>query len=194
VDAHSQQSGHNRRRPVDGWTAWQMTLGYISQHHSPDVALSIQAQPVAADRLAWSAALVWGQHIESVTDEESLESALAHLWRAVACYHDVFLSPDDAWRAPADYAETEWVDASVALVVQRVLAMMGKISGQDWRLNLVYQPAESPGQRVQARLLAGDNALCVGSLGPTLLQAIRDLFRSAVPALCAQIDAKRQLS
>ena len=192
MNAHSQQSGHNRRHPVDGWTAWQMTLGYISQHHSPDVTLSIQAQPVAADRLAWSAELMWGRHIESVVEEESPGAALACLWQTVACYHDVFLTPDDAWRAPVDYGESEWVDPSITEGVRRVLAMMGKISGQNWRLILVYQPAEMPAQRVQARLIAGDGVRCAGGFGPTLLQAIRELFRSFVPVFGARMDARDQ--
>ncbi len=193
MDAHSQQSGRYRRRPVGGWTAWQMTLGYISQHHSPDASLTLQARAVAAtDQLLWSAALEWGQRRESVVEEESPGAALACLWQTVACYHDVFLTPDDAWRAPVDYGESEWVDPSIIEGVRRVLAMMGKISGQNWRLILVYQPAEMPAQRVQVRLIAGDGVRCAGGFGPTLLQAIRELFRSVVPVFGARMDARGQ--
>jgi hypothetical protein len=84
VDSRSQQHSHHLRRPSDGWTAWQMTLGYIGQHYGPDVFLMVQVQPKDADHFLWAATASWGQQYESVTAAESIAAALDQLWQTVA--------------------------------------------------------------------------------------------------------------
>lgn len=185
MDAHSQQPSLPRQRPADGWSAWQATLGYISQRHSPDAVLMALVQPDERGALVWSAAVMWGQRCERVTQAESISGALAALWQTVDRYHRVFVSPADAVRAPAGYADGQWFDASTLDVMRRVLWLIGSVFGQDWLAVLVYRPAETPARRVQMRLVAGSESLRVGGYGPTLLDALRDVFRRAAPAFSA---------
>ena len=188
MDSRNQSHSHHLRRPSDGWAAWQMTVGYIGQHYGPDVFLMVQVQPTDADQFVWTASISWRQQYESGTAAESIAAALAQLWQTMARYHKIFRSPDDAFRAPSGYAESEWLDASTDSMLHRILSITSAVYDQSWRLALVYRPAEIPAERVQVRLLDADGWLHIGGSGPALLEALRDMLRNAVPAFRARVN------
>jgi hypothetical protein len=170
------------RRPENGFIAWQVTLGYINQHHSPDARLKLEAYPVEQTVL-WQGTVSWGTNSESVTDQPSLSEALRMLWLEVDRYHQIFGSAteDEQDSRPSGFADTEWLDLSTQDVLHRLLWMISTAFKADWRLVLVYQPAEVPAERVQMRL-ALPTGTSAGGRGGNLIEALRDGFRNAIPA------------
>jgi hypothetical protein len=172
------------RRPELGFTAWQMTLGYISQHYSPDAILKLQAYP-ANDAIQWSVSVSWAHEQEIVRDRESVGVALTDMWLEIERNHRIFASKEEAIKQPAGYAEAEWFDVPTYEILQRIVWTTQNVFAHDWLLIVVYQPVESPGTRVQMRLLANNNQMRVGSRGASVLEAGRDLFRNAAPMYAA---------
>lgn len=169
-------------RPPNGLTAWQMTLGYINAHHSPDARLKLEAYPLE-DRIAWAAVVSWGQSGEVARDRPSLPDALRDLWLQVARYHRIFDSEAAAARRPAGYSDTEWLDIPTQDALHRLLwVTFTAFAWADWRLVIVYQPAKTPAQRVQARLiLPTDRRARIGGRGADVVSALRDCFGNAIP-------------
>ncbi|MFW5748272.1 MAG: hypothetical protein ACOCYT_01525 [Chloroflexota bacterium] len=175
-------------RPKYGLTAWQLTLGYISTHHSPDAALTLRAHPSAEGHVRWSGVVSWGAVDEIVDDTDSLADVLARLWEQVEQRVSVFENSDDAYRQPAGYAPTEWLDIPTQDVIHRLLWTTQTAFGSDWLLVIVYNPVEHPGMRVQVRLITRESGHRVGGRGPNLLDAARALFRHAAPAFADKLN------
>ncbi|TVR18993.1 MAG: hypothetical protein EA396_13410 [Anaerolineaceae bacterium] len=169
-------------RPPNGLIAWQMTLGYINAHHSPDARLKLEAYPLK-DHIAWAGAVSWGQVGESVRDLPSLPDVLRGLWSEVSRYHRIFDKEAAAVRRPAGYSDTEWLDIPTQDALHRLLWMtLTAFAWADWRLVIVYQPAQTPAQRVQTRLiLPSDKRARVGGRGANVVGALRDCFGNAIP-------------
>ncbi|MCU0499092.1 MAG: hypothetical protein MUF87_17200 [Anaerolineae bacterium] len=180
---------HSKRplppRPVNGFTAWQATLGHISTHHSPDATLKIELHSEEA-RVIWSAVVSWGGRSEQVQEQASLPAALKELWREVSRHHQIFETLEDAVKSPMNYDDTDWLDLVTHESLQRLIWVTQITYPGDWHLVIVYQPVESPNMRVQMRLLAKNNTIAVGGKGPSLLEACRILFRNATPHYSGQ--------
>ncbi len=176
------------RRPENGFIAWQVTLGYINLHHSPDARLKLEAYPVGRS-VRWQGTVSWGGNSETVKDLASLPDALRALWLEVDRYHHIFnvAANDEKASRPAGFADTEWLDLSTQDVLHRLLWMVATAFKDTWRLVLVYQPAEVPRERVQMRLTLADGA-SAGGRGANLIEALRDGFRNAIPAFAEYSD------
>lgn len=167
-------------RPATGLLAWQATIGHISTRHSPDAMLRIQAYSREA-RVMWSASCSWGRKEEQVVNQPSLSHALRALWDEVQRNHLIFERAEDAVKSPQNYDDSEWLDLSTQESLQRLVWVTQSVFPGSWRLNIVYQPVETPALRFQARLMANANRVVVGGQGPSLLDACRVLFRNATP-------------
>jgi hypothetical protein len=178
------------RRPENGFAAWQMTLAYIAARHSPDAILQLRAYPRKDERILWSASVSWGQNYESVNDLDSLPSVLSELWKVVDHNHNIFDIPEEAARSPAGYESHNWVDVNVQEILHRLLWTTRMVFDDDWSMIIVYQPAEIPALRVQMRLLAQGNTLCVGGRGASLVDAARELYRHAAPHYFAHSQSR----
>lgn len=172
-------------RPEYGFIAWQMTLGYICNHRSPDAVLKIEAYP-SGDGALWAASVSWGRTEETVRDRATIATALGNLWQEVDRNHIVFGTPEDAIRRPYGYDDHEWLDVSTADILQRLVWTSQTVLKDDWLLVIIYQPTEAPVTRVQGRLLAQDNR--AAGQGGSLLDALRDLFRNATPLFANVTD------
>ncbi|RMG75518.1 MAG: hypothetical protein D6711_06385 [Chloroflexi bacterium] len=168
------------QRPEYGFIAWQMTLGYICNHRSPDAVLKLEAYPQNG-QIMWAGAVSWGRVNEAVRDCETLAVALRDLWLEVERNHIIFGSPEDALRRPINYDDHEWLDVETLDVLQRLIWTIQTTMQTGWMLVLIYQPTEAPAMRVQTRLLANDNQMRAAGQGASLLDALRDLFRNATP-------------
>lgn len=176
------------KRPEDGFSAWQATLGYINTHHSPDVLLQVEAYPYSKG-VAWAASLTWGAHREAIEDYPSLPSVLRELWLIVERNHAIFRSPIDAMRRPYGYHDHEWFDEATLDILLRLIHTTHDVFGGDWRILWAYQPSEMPDVRVQMRLLAIHMTYRVSSHGASLLDAGRDLFRNAAPVYQTYLES-----
>lgn len=187
----------NRRplppRPEFGLVAWQMTMGYISKHHSPDAILKIQAYPDSDGTIRWAASVTWGSQDEAVRDQLSLGAALTNLWHEVEQHHRIFHYPEDAMRRPYGYEETEWLDIATHDVLHRLLWTIQTVYNRDWLLISVYHPTEAPAMRVQARLIAPAANQRIGGRGPSMGDALHDLFRNAAPAFADKTGLDDQM-
>lgn len=179
-------SDRKPRRPDNGFQAWQATLGYICQHHSPDAVLKLRLEPTEDGNAAWSASLTWGSKEEAVASRVTLADALGDLWQEVERHHDIFLSEADALRCPKGYSDLEWLDVNTQDVLHRFIWTTKSVFENDWLILIVYHPTEAPTMRVQVRLLAKSKSRWVGGRGPSLLEATRDAFRKAVPVFVSQ--------
>lgn len=166
------------RRPEYGLLAWEATLGYISQHYSPDANLTIRA--AASDNgIFWAGEIVWGQNAEAVHSQPSINAALEQLWWEVNATHIIFKAPEDAAaRIPAYYKE--WLNKETNDMLKAVLSAASASFGSEWSLVLHYQPIEDAHTRMQARLIARNQDVLVSGRGPSLLDACYSLYRSAV--------------
>lgn len=173
-------------RPPYGFIAWQMTLGYICNHRSPDAVLKLEAYPSAEEGVLWAASASWGRAEESVRDKTSIAAALGNLWQEVDRNHIVFGTPEDAVRRPSGYEDHEWLDANTADILQRLILTAQTGLKKDWLLVIIYQPTEAPVTRVQGRLLAQDNR--AAGQGGSLIEALRELFRNATPLFANVTD------
>jgi hypothetical protein len=173
-------------RPPNGLIAWQFTLGYISNYHSPDAMLKLQAYPVGNDVSRWSGTVSWAQVGETIRDAETLADLLRLLWLEVDRNHLIFDSQEDANRRPLGYKDNEWLDLTTQNILHRLLWTVQSAFDDDWRVVIVYQPAEIPAQRVQTRLISTKHQ--VGGRGASMAEALRDCFRNAVPAFATQME------
>lgn len=167
------------RRLNTSFAAWQSTVGYICQHHSPDVILKLQVQ--TGPQLLWTATVTWEHNNETVKDCTSLGEALTRLWRQVDQHHVIFPRQEDAWRRPIGYAEHEVLDVSTQDVLHRFIWTTQSIFNNEWSLVIFYQPTEVVDARVNMRLFAHNYKVGVGSKGASLLDAAHELFRKAIP-------------
>lgn len=180
------------RRPEYGFGAWQLTLGYICANHSPDVMLKLQVYPASDEYVHWSASVSWGQCFEAVKDCASLGKAFRQLWKVVQSNHAIFLSVEDAVRSPTGYDDQQWIDLHTQDVLHRLIWTTQLAFRTDWEIVIVYQPSETPLNRVQVRLIADQNRVSVGSRGASLIDGLRAMFRNAAPAFAASSGAARE--
>jgi hypothetical protein len=167
------------KRPENGFIAWQATIGYISEEHSPDAMLSITAYPIEESDIRWRAAASWGQFQEEVADHSSIAHVLRELWREVDRHHMLFKSMESASRRPINYADDQWLDTDTNDMLNRLLHASTRAFRGDWRLMLVYQPVANPNARVQARLIARGDSINAGGRGGSLREACQTLYRNA---------------
>lgn len=168
------------KRPPNGLLAWQATIGHIAQRFSPDAMLKLQVYPVKG-QIRWSVQASWGPQDEFVRDAPSLETALCDLWREVERHHQIFETFEDAFKAPANYAENEWVDSRTGDTLTRFIRVTQAAFRDDWLLVMIYQPVQTSETRVQVRLIAHDNTVHVGGRGATFFDACHDLYNNAAP-------------
>jgi hypothetical protein len=167
------------KRPETGFLAWQATIGYISTEHSPDALLTLTAYPLENGDIGWKAAASWANFTEESPDIGSLPDALRSLWREVDRHHTIFKSLEAANKKPVSYKDDQWLDAETRMGLERLLQVIQKAFGTDWRLVLVYQPVANPSARVQARLIARRDTVNSGGRGATLREACQLLYRNA---------------
>lgn len=177
------------KRPEDGYSAWQATMGYISTHHSPDALLQVEVYS-SKDGVLWGASVSWGANQEKITDSQDLPSALRDLWLQVERNYTIFHSPVDALRRPHGYKNNEWFDEATLDILHRLTHTTQSVFEDDWRILWVYQPAEKPELRVQMRMLAAKMTHHASGRGASLLDAGRDLFRNAAPVYKAYLDSR----
>lgn len=170
------------RRPDTGWEAWQLTLGYISQRHSPDALLKVQISPDVQGGMCWSSTLSWGQHQETISCKPSFGVCLRELWQQIDHFHTIFENDVDAIRRPAEYDDMDWLDMDTQEVLHRLIWMTTMSFKDEWSMVMVYEPKEDVTTRVRVRMLALNNLVQVGGAGSTLKNATRNLFRNAAIA------------
>jgi hypothetical protein len=169
------------RRPEYGLTAWLLTIGYISEEHSPDAMLTLRVQPAADEALVWAVRLTWGEYAEETDALPSLADALRLLWRQVSKMHHLFKTFDAAVRQPANYDADRWIDPVTQAALDRLLSLTRTAFAEDWLLLIIYQPTDNPQLRVQARLLAKNNTIHLGGRGASIADACRDLYLHLAP-------------
>jgi len=167
-------------RPRTGLAAWESTIGYISQEHSPDVLLTVKALP-NGDGSVWSAKLEWGPHRESADNQPTFPAALRELWTVVERAHVIFKDKAEAVRKPAGYTEFDWLDADTKGALERLAWVTQVVFREAWSLLIIYQPTDDPTNRVQMRLLARDGDVHIGGRGASIEGAASKLYRNATP-------------
>lgn len=177
-------------RPPTGLQAWQTTLGYMSSYHSPDAILSIRAVP-DDEGIHWSAAVTWGNRVESVRDQATLADVLRVLWQTVDQHHNIFLAPEDTTRAPSGYEDQEWLDIDTREILHRLILTTQTVFDMDWQLVIFYRPLDTPQRRVQMRLIANGGTVIVGGRGASQIDATHAVFRHAAPVFAAHSGVKR---
>ena len=168
------------KRPENGLLAWQATVGFISMVYSPDATLTIKVRP-EANRHVWESSIAFGGRHEDVTGRANLAEALRDLWLELEGKFEVFPSPNEAVRKPANYADDKWIDTDTARTLDALIDLTASVFTDDWRLMIVYQALDTPSQRVKVRLFARDNEVAIGGQGPSLREACRSLYRNAAP-------------
>lgn len=161
--------------------AWQATVGYICKHHSPDAVLFLKVSPFDDGSMMWSAGVEWGEVREYVEAASSLPLALMSLWQHVDERHRIFLTPEEADRSPAGYAEHDWLDVPTQDSLHRLMWTTHNIYQTGWKLVIMYQPIEEVESRVEMVLTSPDDEHHLTVRGNTLLSACRRLFRNAAP-------------
>lgn len=169
-------------RPRYGWMAWEATAGYMSAHLSPDVILKLSAYPHDdGSNVLWAASVTWANEHEEVDDLSEPHEALAQLWKRVDLAHNIFGKTEDAIKRPAHYHDNQWFDSWTIEILQRLVRVTNAVFKTDWIIVLVYRPVETMDSRIQARLLANDNAVHVGGRGSSLGDGCRQLYHNAAP-------------
>ncbi len=178
-------------RPDTGLQAWQTTLGYMSTYHCPDAILTLTAKPTDTG-LQWSAVVTWADRAESAKNEPTLADVLRVLWQTVDRHHDIFLAPEDTTRSPSGYDDQEWLDIDTREILHRLILTTQTVFNEDWSLVIFYRPLETPQRRVQMRLLAQNNAVCVGGRGPSQIDATHAVFRHAAPVFASHSGVSKE--
>lgn len=168
------------RRPRWGWLAWEATIGYIVQHHSPDATLKIEIYPMP-HIIGWSATITWGDVTETVTDCHSFADVMGRLWLQVESSHDIFLTPEAVFRRPTAYADDDWLDGQTYEALSRLVGATDTVFSGDWLIVMIYRPIEVAEKRLQARLIAQNSTVNRSGAGPTLRDVCRSLYHNAVP-------------
>lgn len=165
------------KRPEYGLLAWQATIGYISQEHSPDALLTIRVAGRPDSAPVWSAAASWGNIHEAANDLPELGVALQALWHQVDAQHRIFKSLDAFGKRPDNYQR--WLDTDTQHILDRIMTAAQAVFHHDWRLVIVYQPVANPNGRVQMRLIARNETVNTGARGGSLAEAGHALYRNA---------------
>jgi hypothetical protein len=167
-------------RPRTGLAAWESTIGYIANEHSPDVLLTVKALP-DGDGSVWSAMLEWGPHREIVEGQPTFPAALRELWGVIERAHVIFKDKAASVRKPFGYTEFDWLDADTKSALERLAWVTQVVFREGWSLIIIYQPTDDPTNRVQMRLLARDGEVLIGGRGPSIEDAASKLYRNATP-------------
>lgn len=176
-------------RPKTGLAAWIATIGYMAQHHSPDVLLTIQGHPETDNTDGqWTASLEWSGNRVEVEPQPSFQQALHALWAAVEKHHPIFKSPEDALRKPSGYGEFDWIDADTKDALDRLISVSRVVLRENWSLIIIYQSTDRADHRVQMRLVAPDNDVYVSGRGATFRDAANQLQRNATPYFSKRRD------
>ena len=169
------------KRPPNGWLAWLATVGYISQEHSADAALTLRVYPLDAEGIGWGAELAWAENREVMNDAPSFAAVLRDLWQQVNGKHQIFKSSAAAFRQPTHYNDDNWLDPDTGSALMRIIDLTYAAFGTDWQLIMVYHPTDATDSRVQARLIARENTVDVSGSGASLRDACSSLYRHAAP-------------
>ena len=172
-------------RPKNGLMAWESTMGYISSNHSPDAILKLAIYPVDNGEVFWGASASWGSNEEMVEDLPLAAHALRELWLQMAANHVIFKSAEAGIKAPINYNDDEWLDERTASTIDRLIRVALTVYQGDWQIMIVYQPVENPDTRVQARLIANNNAIHIGGRGPSIRDACHALYQNAARQLAS---------
>jgi hypothetical protein len=180
-DERTQAERPAPRRPKYGWLAWEATVGYIAQNHSPDATLKMEISP-NDHIIAWMASLAWGDNYEEVINKHSLADVLSSLWQQVDANHPNLLKTYEAiTRRPMMYDDDSWLDEQSYDALSRLVHVTDTVFQGDWQVIVMYRPVEAPDKRLQSRLIADDNHVNRGGQGATLRDACRDVYRKAAP-------------
>jgi hypothetical protein len=168
------------KRPRWGWMAWEATVGYIHQYHSPDAMLKLEIYPMDYI-MGWAASLSWSEKQETVRDQQSFADALNQLWKLVEQNHNLVNSLEMAVRRPVNYGDDDWLDEPTYEAFSRLVNTSDTIFQGDWQIIILYRPIEVANKRVQTRLIADGTVVNNSGNGPTLRDACRQLFHNAAP-------------
>lgn len=160
-----------------GWQAWQAVIGRLAAHDSPDARLRIEVVGRAGTPY-WAVEAIWSAHIERAADHTSLGEAMKALSAELGAHHWEF---HDSRTGLARYDVDDWLDADTAGSLARLVDTVQAVFAGGWSLSFTYQPVEMADQRVQGRLVARAGSVAVAGRGRTLIDAVRDVFRSAAP-------------
>lgn len=178
----------NAARPRTGLAAWESALGYITTEISPDALLTIRASAIDEQHTQWSAALEWNRQQEMVTQQSTIQAALAALWQALESSQAVELSTLEDSRKPLGYSEFEWLDADTRDALERLLWVVQVVFKGDWSLLILYHLTDDPAMRVQARLAAKGGSVHIGGRGASIKDAATQLYRNATPYFSKEKD------
>jgi hypothetical protein len=168
------------KRPKWGWLAWEASVGYIHQNHSPDATLKLEIYPMEFI-MGWAASLSWGEWSEAVRDQHSFADSLNNLWALVEQNHDLINSLEAAVRRPVKYEDDDWLDELTYEAFSRLINTTDTIFQGDWQIVILYRPIEIANKRVQTRLIADGAVVNRSGSGATLRDACRQLFHNAAP-------------
>jgi len=160
-----------------GWQAWQSIVGRLAQGDSPDARVRIEAGG-RPDGTAWAVEAIWSASIERMAEFKTLGAAFQALANELGKHHWEF---NDALTGLSYYDQDDWLDPETASSLGRLVDTVGSAFGSGWSVAFTYQPVEVAEQRVQGRLIARAGSVAVAGRGRTLLDAVRDVLRSAAP-------------
>jgi len=160
-----------------GWQAWQSVVGRLAQGDSPDARIRLEAGG-RKDGTAWAVEAIWSAHIERMGEFKTLGAAFERLADELSGHHWEF---NDALTGLSHYDPDDWLDPETSASLGRLVDTVEAAFGANWSLAFTYQPVEMADQRVQGRLVARAGSVAVAGRGRTLLDAIRDVLRSAAP-------------
>lgn len=162
-----------------GWQAWQSVVGRLAQADAPDARVRIEAGG-RPDGVAWAAEVIWAAHIERMAEHKTLGAAFQALADELSTHHWEF---SDALTGLSHYDVDDWLDPETASSLGRLVDTVAAAFGLGWSVAFTYQPVEMADQRVQGRLVAKAGSVAIAGRGRTLLDAVRDVLRSAAPHL-----------
>ncbi|GAB1421358.1 hypothetical protein MASR2M15_15180 [Anaerolineales bacterium] len=188
-------STHNEAhsgRPPTGWLAWQETLGYLYEHHSPDALLRLDATSHTGDVIERSASIRWAALQFAVTGRISAADALDYLWATIKQNVEIFQTPADAIIAPADYPDEEMFTHNEMNALNTVTRVLGLAFQDEWRMIILYQPIGDTNLRVQMRLLADNGRVQIAGQGATLRVACHQLLIYASDSVSYQLQQDKR--
>ena len=160
-----------------GWQAWQSVVGRLAQGDSPDARVRIEAGG-RPDGTVWAVEAIWSASIERMAGFNTLGAAFQALADELSAHHWEF---NDSLTGLSHYDLDDWLDPETSASLGRLVDTVEAAFGGGWSLAFTYQPVEMAEQRVQGRLVARAGSVAVAGRGRTLLDAVRDVLRSAAP-------------